>query len=59
MTKRRSRRVQASPTPGGTDRPARRRTGLRILVFIAIVGLVLVSVGSFASVTAPVPTAIP
>jgi len=58
MTSGKRRRAQRTSGP----RPStglQRGTGLKLLILIAVVGLVLVSMASFGGVSPPAPTASP
>ena len=50
--------MQTTSRPQPSD-AAKRRTGLRIIVVIAIVGLVVLSMASLGGLSLPVPTANP
>lgn len=58
MTNRRRHRAQGLSGPRPST-GSQRGTGLKLLILIAVVGLVLVSMASFGGASPPVPTASP
>jgi hypothetical protein len=58
MTNRSQRRSQGRLGPRRSS-PAQRRMGLRLLILVAVVGLVLLAVASLGAVSVPAPTPIP